>query len=77
VSEKQLGVTDTIALGLRKRDDETWLDAALRMAKPWGLEHEIRTWYGYAIENGRPEDEAAWDACYEWDVLELRTRRNP
>lgn len=58
-------------LRLVKNDSETWLGAALRYAKPWGLEEEIREAYEASLQCGCDEGQAAFDACYEWDILEL------
>lgn len=59
-----------MGMRLGKEDNETWLEAALRVARPYGLETEVKDSYNYAVSRGEPEDKAAWDACYEWDVLE-------
>lgn len=60
-----------VGLGLSREDGETWKDAALRMARPWGLEIEVAEWYDSEVARGEPEDQAAWAACYEWDVPAL------
>lgn len=61
-----------MSLGIKRNPSETWLDCALRYAKPYGLEQEIRTAYEREIKDGATEDIAAWRACYEWDVCDLK-----
>lgn len=56
---------------LRRNENETWLQAALRLAKPWGVEAEIQESYDSAIAEGISEAQAAFDACYDWDICEL------
>lgn len=58
-----------MALVLRRNDGETWLEAALRVAKKWGLEGEVQDDYDAARETGCSEGEAAWNACADWDIL--------
>lgn len=58
-------------IGLTKRDDETWLDAALRRAKLHGLEIEVEDHYNKRIACGVPEDDAAFEAIMEWDLAEF------
>lgn len=55
---------------LHRNENETWLEAALRLAKPWKLEEDVKIAYEKNIENGNPEDYAALFACEEWDILE-------
>lgn len=45
--------------GLSRTLPETWLDAALREAKPYELEDEVRAAYAELRESGVSEDEAA------------------
>lgn len=51
---------------------ESWLEAAIRAAKPYGLTQEIIDYYEKFIAEGDDESEAAFRACWEWDVLEFR-----
>lgn len=60
-----------VGLGMTKEKDETWRECALRYARPWGMEHEVAETYDAEIRSGSDEAEAAWTACYEWDVLSL------
>lgn len=60
-----------VGLGIRRKDGESWLDCALRSARPYGLEAEVREWYEGAVASGTPPDRAALEACLEWDVALL------
>lgn len=59
-------------LVLRKFENETWLEAALRRADEYELGGEVLQAYDAGRKNGESEADAAWGACYEWDVLEYR-----
>jgi hypothetical protein len=59
------------SLGIRREEGETWKDAAARIGKKYGLETEVMESYASEIEAGESEEDAAWAACYEWDVCEL------
>jgi len=61
----------TIKIGLTRQENETWLEAALRYAKPWGLENEIKMTYEQQIELGATEADAALEAVCSWDVAEI------
>ena len=63
-----------IGLKITRNEGETWFECAMRYAKVYGLEEEVRRDYDEAIERGLPEDEAAFEACYEWDVCEAFER---
>jgi len=58
--------------GLRKLPGESWREAALRVAKPWGLEAEVADQYDLEVSRGVEDARAAWNACFDWDVLEVR-----
>lgn len=60
-----------IGLGIRRQDGETWLEAALRIAAKYGMAREVKEEYDELRQRGVSEEEAAWAACYEWDVAEL------
>lgn len=47
----------------------TWLEAAKLAAQSWGLEQDVEDLYWQYIKEGLPEDEAAHNACYDWDVF--------
>jgi len=59
-----------MALVLRKEESETWLEAAQRLGKRYGLEEEIRADYEKYAAEGLAAHQAAWAAAYEADVLE-------
>jgi hypothetical protein len=59
-----------VGLKITREEGESWLDCAMRYAKVFGLEEEVRRDYDEAIGRGLPEDEAAFEACYEWDVCD-------
>jgi len=59
-------------LVLSRNENETWLQAALRMAKPYGMESEVEVDYHHFVSCGMEESEAAWSACEEWDILEYQ-----
>lgn len=62
-----------MSLYLQRKDNETWFQCAMRYAKKYGMENEIKEWYNHYIEKGRPENEAALLACEEWDILDFRS----
>lgn len=64
-------MTEEIKLGIRRNDDESWLDAAKRAAEPYGLESVVKEYYEMYIEKGYSEADAALHACSEWDVVDL------
>lgn len=61
-----------MSLVLERHDGESWADAATRLAKPYGLEREIGDEFTRRVADGWTEPDAAWAACYEWDVLDFR-----
>lgn len=61
-----------VALGITKNEGESWRDCAMRYAKKWGLEHEIAHAFDACLASGDSDEEAAWAACYEWDVCDLK-----
>lgn len=60
-----------MSLRIARREDETWRDCVIRYAEPWGLEDECLEIYVEELNKGTPEPDAAWAACYEWDVLDF------
>ncbi len=54
---------------LSRQESESWLDAALRAAKPYHLEAEVKAAYEQHRRNGDSEITAAWAACHEFDLL--------
>ena len=61
-------------LVLRREDNESWFDAAVRLAAKYGLETEVAACYRANIHDKMKTEDAAWEACAEWDVLEFRTQ---
>jgi hypothetical protein len=47
---------------------ETWLQAARRLAQPYGLESEVTQSFEAARKEGATEEDAALYAAIEWDV---------
>lgn len=59
-----------MSLVLHREENETWLEAAQRNAKQYGVEVEVTAcYYEFLLIGGVSESQAAFDACYEWDVL--------
>jgi len=61
-------------LVLRRHENESWLNCAVRHAKPYALEAEVITEYNYWIKQGKTSNEAAYFACEEWDLLAYEER---
>jgi hypothetical protein len=59
-----------MGLVLKKREGETWREAALRQASRYSMQSEVAEFYDRFIAEGDTEDRAAWAACLEWDVLD-------
>ncbi len=57
-------------LRLVRQKDESWLQAALRVAAPQHLEDEVKEAYERGRRSGDSEMAAAWAACYEYNLLE-------
>lgn len=61
-----------VTVGIERiTETETWLACALRHAAPYGLGIEILEWYNRGVAAGKSEEDAALDACMEWDVCVL------
>lgn len=58
-----------MALALTRNTGESWRQAAMRLAAKHGLEGEVGDAYQKYIEQGDTEEDAAWAACYDWDLL--------
>jgi hypothetical protein len=56
---------------MTKNKGETWIEAALRYAKPYGLQWEVTTVYERCLKAGAAEEDAAYAALSEWDLLDL------
>tara|TARA_R110002020_G_scaffold209490_4_gene415462 strand:+ start:181 stop:372 length:192 start_codon:yes stop_codon:yes gene_type:complete len=57
-------------LSATRKEKETWRDMVIRYAKPWGLKHDVLREYNRLINKGWKENQAAWGALYDWDLLE-------
>lgn len=66
---RTIGGRDMTCLYLQRLQGETWRDALIRIAKHYYLEEECLEVFDREIAEGVPEDRAAWNAAYEWDVL--------
>lgn len=56
---------------LRRIGEETWREAAARYGRRCGLEAEVLAFFDDERACGADECDAAWAACYEWDVLDF------
>lgn len=64
-----------MSFALKKYDGESWLDAALRLAEPYGLSWEIKNSYKENMTLRKmSEKEAAFEAAYEWDILDYESK---
>jgi hypothetical protein len=61
-----------MARTLFRHPHESWLDAVNRLSAVWGLSDHVRRSYERYLEKGLTEGRAAWCACYDWDLLEVR-----
>lgn len=59
-----------MSLFAERHEHETWRDCVYRVASKYGLEMEALTDYDRNIAYGAPADQAAFDALYEWDLLD-------
>lgn len=56
-------------LTLRRKEGESWLQAALRRSEYYGLQKEVRAEYDAALAQDASPAQAAWAALYTWDLL--------
>ena len=56
----------------KRRGKETWRDMAIRYAKSRGLKREVLREYNRLVSKGWKQDQAAWGALYDWDLLEFK-----
>jgi len=52
---------------MKKQEIEYWRELVVNSAKEWCLENEVLEKFNQLIEI-YPPDEAAFCACYEWDI---------
>lgn len=60
-------------LTLRRKRDETWLEAALRISEAKGLRTEVEAEYDAAMALHATMAQSAWAALYTWDLLPFET----
>lgn len=58
-----------MALGIRRRPDESWRDCVARVAGKEGLKEECLAHFDADVATGTEPSQAAWNALYEWDCL--------
>jgi hypothetical protein len=56
-------------LKLPKRENETWLEALTNQAEKYGLVEEVLEDYRAYKNSGDTDQQAAWCAAYDWDIL--------
>lgn len=62
------------ALGFTRQSGETWKEAMIRQCDKFGgLHEEVTAEYEANLKDGLSEDQAAWHALCEWDLLEVIT----
>lgn len=52
-----------------KLERETWREAVIRSSKPYGLTEDCLAIFDRQVANKVPENQAAWQALFEWDCL--------
>lgn len=60
-----------MSLRLSRKPDQSWRDAAIEQARRFGMEIDVAEYFDICIAAGDTDSEAAWNACYEWDVLDF------
>jgi hypothetical protein len=66
-----------MALVLRRREGESWLEAAQRHAEPHGLSDIVTAVFLRLVREGETERDAAFEACFEWDILTIESDALP
>jgi hypothetical protein len=61
----------SLRLRLSRKPDQTWRDAAIEQARRHGMERDVTEDFDRFKAAGDSDEEAAWSACYEWDVLDF------
>ncbi len=56
---------------LGREENEEWKAAALRHGRKYGLEKEVADAYEEHLKGGSSEEQSAWAACYDWDVISV------
>jgi hypothetical protein len=66
-----------MSLQVQRNEGESWRDSVIRHSRPWGLDEECLEIFDAKVSENQPEDDAAWDALYEWDCLEYVDEPGP
>ena len=59
-------------LAATRKENESWREAVIRHAKPWGLQRDALKSFDSLVKKGWEQDHAAWGALYDWDLLEFK-----
>lgn len=59
-------------LVVRRKDNETWREAVKRYAEPYGLIEEALS--AFDANSLADEGQRAWEALYDWDLLDYEDR---
>ncbi len=59
-----------MSLRLSRKPDQSWRDAAIEQAKRFGMEDDVAEYFDRFKAAGDSDEDAAWSACHEWDVLD-------
>lgn len=62
---------DEIGLGFSRYPSESWRDCVKRYGKKNGVEVECLNLFDASVAEGKMQTEAAFDALYEWDALDM------
>tara|TARA_R110002110_G_scaffold210515_3_gene422973 strand:- start:820 stop:1011 length:192 start_codon:yes stop_codon:yes gene_type:complete len=57
-------------LAAKRNKDESWRDAVIRYAKPYGLQYDALESFDNLVKEGWEQNRAAWGALCDWDLLE-------
>lgn len=58
---------------LPRKPNQSWREAAIAQGTKYGLGAEVTAMFDDLTFNGLSEEQAAFDACQSWDVLERET----
>jgi hypothetical protein len=59
-------------LTLKRKQNQTWLEAGIELAKSYRLAEEFLSAYHTYRKQGATEADAVWSACYDWDILDYQ-----
>ena len=57
-------------LAATRKENESWRDTVIRYGKPWGLQRDALREFDRLVSKGWKQNQAAWGALYDWDLLE-------